>query len=145
MIHRIVTRALSVHRRQENMQKLGERDKVTEGVCDSIKESSLFNHDLPVPMSSYPAGHTIFSSFLCHPTHQIFALTLVSKLPEEVFCDRRSTFLWLRELRWDFVINSKNWEIQIRFFKENQVSNINYSVTLIYLLSLVFLKKQIKD
>lgn len=41
------------------MQELGEREKATEGICDGIKESSLGNHDLPVSMSSYSAGHTI--------------------------------------------------------------------------------------
>lgn len=35
-----------------------------------------------------------------------------------------------------FGLSSNDWEIQKDFFKENQVSNVKYSVTLTYLLLL---------
>lgn len=140
MIHRIVTRALSVHRGQENMQELGEREKVTEGICDSIKESSLGNHDLPVSMSSYSAGHTRAPSDVILPTRSLLLLWSPSYQKR---CSGAGGVGSYGYRNWDETSSSilRIGEIQIRFFKENQVSNVNYSVILIYLLSLIFLKK----
>lgn len=88
-------------------------------------------------------------------------LATLSRVPSDVILPTRSLLLlWSPSYQkrcsvaggvgsygygnWDETSSSilRIGKIQIRFFKENQVSNVNYSVTLIYLLSLIFLKKQ---